>query len=37
MASGLVARADTFTLIGTQGEKYALDFTNAGVVFTIFF
>jgi len=30
MASGLVARADTFTLIGTQGEKYALDFTNAG-------
>lgn len=30
MASGLVARADTFTLTGSLGEKYALDFTNAG-------
>jgi hypothetical protein len=30
MASGLVARADTFTLTGSLGETYALDYTNAG-------
>jgi hypothetical protein len=30
MVSGLVARADTYTLTGSLGEKYALDYTNAG-------